>query len=404
MNLVPQNPRPVGASNGLRANAPKGFPNRGGAKQAPSVDLLGPLLRRKYIVILLALVGAGVGWFVFERTPATFQSTARLMIWSQAPPRLSNDDQRRLVPRISIEKYMNLLGSQLVLERAISKGELSMTSALATNSSPLQSLREALTIEDESAESLLVSVEGPDREELPKILNEVYAAFTQIIEEDQKQDGQESIDVIEALQERLQGEKNESEKRYLELLAQLGVAIRDQAGTIVNPFAGPMNRLEEQIQTERTKLDDVVSRITALNAALESGNIISLRVTALEGQKYVGLESRPLQSVTSQQSRVNHAGFEINRLATQRIGSLESQLDTIRLRLLDLDIQKTELEVRYGARHQAMIQLERQTNQWQAEADRVRGLIKEVQDEWAAEYEANSEEEDTGLDLSLIHI
>ena len=398
MNLVPQNPRPVGASNGLRANAPNGFPNRGGAKPAASVDLLGPLLRRKYIVILLALIGAGVGWFVFERTPATFQSSARLMIWSQAPPRLSNEDQRRLVPQISIEKYMNLLGSQLVLDQAISKGELSMTSALATSDSPLQSLREILTIKDESAESLLVSVEGPDREELPKILNEVYTAFTSIIEADQKQDGQESIELIDALQRRLQDEKDVAERRYLELLNQLGVAKRDSNGSIVNPHAAQMNRLEEQIQSEQAELDDVVSRINALNTAIQSENATALRVTALQGQQYMGLDSRPLPSVTSQQSRLNHAGFEFSRMTTQRINSLEGQLDTIRLRLLDLDIQKTELELRYGPRYQAMIQLERQTDQWQAEADRIREKIKEVQDEWTAEYQANSDEENSGLD------
>ena len=59
---------------------------------AQNVDIIGPLLRRKYVVILFAIIGTGVGYLAFQQAEPVYESEARLMIWSQAPPTIVGEE------------------------------------------------------------------------------------------------------------------------------------------------------------------------------------------------------------------------------------------------------------------------------------------------------------------------
>ena len=74
MRMAPSNPSFVHSSN------------------AQNVDIIGPLLRRKYVVVLFAIIGTGIGYLAFQQAEPLYQSRARLMIWSQAPPTMVGEE------------------------------------------------------------------------------------------------------------------------------------------------------------------------------------------------------------------------------------------------------------------------------------------------------------------------
>ena len=66
---------------------PAGNGSAGARRQPPQLtDLWGPLQRRKYLVALMCLFGAGLGYLHFSKGPKSFLSVTRLLITTKAPP------------------------------------------------------------------------------------------------------------------------------------------------------------------------------------------------------------------------------------------------------------------------------------------------------------------------------
>lgn len=94
----------------------------GDESEPPAIDFLGPILRRKSIIVLFCLVGAGIGYLLYKQEKPTYQSALRLMVWTQAPPSIVKGDL--MVQGVSLAKQTNLIKSQLVLASAIERGNL----------------------------------------------------------------------------------------------------------------------------------------------------------------------------------------------------------------------------------------------------------------------------------------
>ena len=83
------NGRSQPAANGVgqwNSGAPLGGP---GLHLQPGFDIWGPLHRRKYLIALFCLIGAGLGYLNSVKTPKTYTSALRLMITTQARMALS---------------------------------------------------------------------------------------------------------------------------------------------------------------------------------------------------------------------------------------------------------------------------------------------------------------------------
>ncbi|MCP4952889.1 MAG: hypothetical protein GY922_13695, partial [Proteobacteria bacterium] len=206
MNLIAQTEQPTGAGpiaqrSAMRMGPPQQSPGQLFTGGAQNFDILGPLLRRKYVVILFAIIGTGIGYLAFQQAQPLYQSSARLMIWSQAPPTMVGEETFKQT--ISMEKYAGLFGSQAVLGRAIEDADLHKTDALALSGRlAVNLLQESLMIEadEEGTDTLNISLIGPNAEELPGILNNVFNAFVKEIDENTKAAGDESVELITKLQ------------------------------------------------------------------------------------------------------------------------------------------------------------------------------------------------------------
>ena len=177
--------------------------------------------------------------------------------------------------------------------RAIEDADLHKTDTLALSGvRAVNVLQKSLMIyaDDKGTDTLNISLVGPNAEELPGILNNVFNAFVKEIDENTKAAGDESVELITKLQRRMLDEKDIAEKRHLELLNSMGVTSRDEQGEVTNPHVEKLNQLRLLDQGYHTELRNILARLELLKKAQAAGDFKALRVVAYTGRDYVGME------------------------------------------------------------------------------------------------------------------
>ena len=174
-------------------------------RPVPSIDFYGALWRRKSVIVLLSLLGAGIASLLYTQATPVYASVLRLMLFIQAPPSVINGE---VIPQtVALEKQRVLLSGQTVLSEAMKRGQLEKLPTFVGSESPLSDLRRMLTIapvgKDLSSDALEIVCEGRVKEDLQGILNQVVASYISAIEKDSEISGRESVELIERLQKSL---------------------------------------------------------------------------------------------------------------------------------------------------------------------------------------------------------
>ena len=201
----------------------------------PSLDFYGALYRRKFIVILLSLFGAGIGYLFYSNAVPMYASSLRLMIWVQSPPTIVNGEV--ISQSVSIPKQQNLIASQMVLGNAAKHGGMDQLKSFQGSPNIPSTLKSMLKIVavDKNADALDLTTTGTVAEELPTILEEIVTAYISIIEEDTVTSGKESVALIERLQQKLEEDQRQDHTKYYKLLKELNLSSENEAGKWVSP-------------------------------------------------------------------------------------------------------------------------------------------------------------------------
>jgi len=339
-----------------KPNPQAGFDDLGGGYKAmspqggnddnalPSLDVYGALWRRKSVVVLLAIVGAGIAALLFSQATPTYASVLRLMLFMQAPPSVINGE---VIPQqVALEKQRYLLTSQPVLTSAIQNGQLDKLPTFAGSDGPLGQLRAMLKVapvgKDLSSDSLEVRCEGGNKEDLPGILNQVVNSYVATIGKDSEASGQESVELIERLQQSLVEDQQEAQSRYYKILKELNLSAENDKGRWVNPYVAEIDKLrlqrDESIQEFRRSdqlLEEVRIAVDPDNKREEL-----LKLAIVEAKKYFnvnGKDASDLDPLTIEDR--------------QRLVRYEQRLEAITTEVVTLEAEKEETAKRYGARH-----------------------------------------------------
>ena len=323
---------------------------------APQQDLLAPLMRRKYVIVLFAIVGASLGYLAFQNATPMYQSTTRLMIWAQSPPIALGEES--IPQQISLAKYENLLGSRVVLGRAVEDANLQSTETVAVGgNAAVDKLRSLIAISSSADDrntddSIALTMRGPAPEELPGIIKNITDSFIKEIEGNTKEAGSESLELIKKLEQRLLDEKQVKEKRYLELLREMGVVERDESGAVVNPLASQLSEEEGRLFQAENSLRDISNRITQLKIAMESKNPEAIRICAIEGRDFLNIESKAgILLGGSSRSRADRVYATAEQQKLRRISVLEAESMALETRLLDLASRIDQTSSKLGRQH-----------------------------------------------------
>lgn len=317
----------------------------------PSLDFYGAIYRRKFIVILLSLVGAGIGYLFFSSAIPVYASSLRLMIWVQSPPTIVNGEV--ISQSVSISKQQNLIASQMVLGNAAKNGGMDQFKSFQGSPHIPTALRSMLKIVpiDKNADALELTMTGTVAEDLPPILEHIVAAYIGIIEEDTVASGKESVALIERLQQKLEEDQKQDYTKYYKILKQLNLSSENESGKWVNPNLADITRLKQERDDLVKKTEDSDQKIRTLRSAFAPENNDAnpmKRLMIIEAKKVLGLPDERLADGLEYLSVDERSTY--SRLQS-RLGMLEEKIFTY-------DIELEDLLPKFGPNHQAVASIQ----------------------------------------------
>ncbi len=335
------------------------------AMEAPPVDLWGAILRRKFIVILAAIVGAGLGYLHYVKTPEVFRSELKLSVISKTPPKMFNGET--LTQQFSLPFHRNLMVSELVLNRAIEKGDLLKTALLRDAPSPIDRLRQSISVQqiDKSDNLMLLSATGPDRSELPKILEYMVEAYSSFVMDDNRSMGQETVELLEVFQQQFVEERDRDELRLLELSRTLAASETDESGKAINPFASQVKKYLEEQNENKQQLQEVVECMAMALDAVKSGDETELRLVASEARRRFGL--------AFDDSRKNNEATKRMEALSNEINGVDKEIERNRQQVMELNFRKQDLLTAYGTGHSDVKALADRVAYFKSEIKRLEG-------------------------------
>ena len=333
-----------------------------------SLDLYGALMRRKFLVVLLAIVGALLGYLFYLKAPVVYSSQLRMMIWSKAPPKII--DGESLLRSTTAPKHENLIMSEIVLEDAINNGKLDTLQMFADSASTFGALKGSLDIDSESGDqdTIVLTCYGPVAEELPIVLSQVVHAYEQILHRDSQDVGNDLKDLFQKYQDKTVGELEKDQERYLELAKKHGLTTRLQDGDFVNPYVEPLLDAKKQRDHLMREYSNTRLKLASREAIINAGDESQRAVLAIEAQQFLG----SAYTIDQPTSRGN------SERSTMLMSSYNQQLVSLRSALFQLETRRQELMQVHGPGSPRVKTLTESINKWSKELQRLEAAQDEL--------------------------
>lgn len=375
--IPPAKPTSVSVPRPVTYDMPNSFDRPGGQSnpQNKGIDIWGAIQRRKFLVLLLACIGWGIGYIQYTNTPKTFASSTKLMVSTQAPPELIDGNVR--VAKNSNQKYANLIKSDVVLGNAVENGNFQQLKSFAGSGNPVGQLKGGmLRVVPDASEAIVIRVEGPVAEDLPIILAQVVKSFTELIEEDSQDVSQQTVALIESLASQLSNQKDGAHEEKEKIGRRLGMKVFDQSGRAINPYEQQVADLEEREKNLLAARWDVSSRIKSMTDALkvddETGkpDPIQFKVLGLEAREYLNVNAFT-QSVSAGSGQV--------ATVQDNLRELEVRAREIQTRIDELRFDVSEKSQKFGSGHSSIISLNRRINFYTDQLREIQGEARQIE-------------------------
>ncbi len=373
--------------------------------EAPPIDFLGPLMRRKSIVILFAIIGSAIGYLLYRQELPTYQSSLRLMIWKKTPPSTIVGD--RIEQGVSLPKEQTLISSQEVIDSAIERGKLNELETFRNNPAPFYALKKMMSVKavSNSTDTLELSCKGPIAEDLPGILSSVVDSYQRSLNDDRVNSAQDSITLIEKLHQQLVVDKEDAKKRYYFLMEKLNLSADADTAELKNPYLQKLEGLVHQRNERKAMLSRVDELLNGLQAAFKVEGPAKKEIMqslTIEAEKYLNMGYAHGGVSSSTTNTVNRYG---------QIAKIENRIDSIKTDIESMDLEKRLLSRQYGDNHPSVVKKQMQLENLRTLRDSLQGEWVKLQEEMATDTSKEKEEEaksaqnvNTGINESSIRV
>ena len=372
-NGSPQQPHPpnqISVSTGTLGQLSESANRQNG----PSFDVLGALLRRKFVILLLAVLGTLFGWLHHAKQPDVYSSWLKLMVWTKSPPITLDGD--RVIKSVSLNKQQNLISSEMVLSKALELNHLKSLPTL-NGTAGVAELKKMLTVSTvvKADDTLVLTCDGPEAEDLPKILNAIVSAYKSILKNNSRSEKESAEDLVEKLRDEIDHNKNIAQKRYLELIQKVGdVGPATDSGEFTNPHAIQLLQLKTELSKSRRSYKDILSRINTIHSSLYANDADRKKILSIEARKFLGLAD----ITDSSESQIRQVESSIHVSNTQRIYALEQ-------RISEMQLEERRLSRIFGPAHRSLEHARTQINFWRGKLAEAKLEQKEYTEEMPAE-------------------
>ena len=350
-------------------------------------DFLGLLQRRKYLIALFCLIGAGLGYLNYVKSPKTYSSNIRMLISTQAPPSIVNGNIV-VNQKNSIPNHTSLLVSELVLSSAVEEGRLDSLDTFSLTGNPVGQLKNMIRVVPEKGDTFRITCAGSEPKELPGILNQIVESYRRIIVDDSQTVSEKTVELIEKLAGKLSDEKDELIVDRMELWKELDISSINEGGGVINPHSRKLTELRSYKDELELSLADIRLRSKQLVSSLqpdegsEAVNPLQIKVAAMEAKEYLKVSGVNLSAVNSNKAA---EGTERQWQALQqRAWDIEAAISELRAQLSD------RLAV-VGSGHGDILALKKRVKYRQRELAKVVKEMEQIQESSLAANENNSQ-------------
>ncbi|MEM7476844.1 MAG: hypothetical protein AAF483_17815, partial [Planctomycetota bacterium] len=256
------------------------------------------LLRHRWLILCLVVLLTPLGYLVFLKLPPEYASEAKLLIWTQAPPAVGEQEVVSTTEKVG--KHLHLLGSELVMQIALEDEALRSMPSLKNEQDPVKELRSMISVEAarDASDTLLISARGEHPDDLPVIIGTVVDSYKKILAEDTAAYRQESTQLMEKLQERFSEDTEAKKQQFYELRQKLQVSETPEGGYFENPYKALKASLTAQVRQISPEYRDLQDRVLGL-PNLRTVSKQQLRVAAIEAKSFLQLSDQTPDSTVA---------------------------------------------------------------------------------------------------------
>ena len=354
----------------------------------PAFDFWGLLQRRKYLIALFCLIGAGLGYLNYVKSPKTYSSNIRMLISTQAPPSIVNGNIL-LNQNNSLPNHTSLLISELVLSSAVEEGNLDRLNTFSMTGNPVGLLKNMIRVVPEKGDTFRITCAGTEPEELPGILNQVVESYRRIIVDDSQTVSEKTVELIEKLAGKLSDEKDDLVDNRMKLWRELDISSIDESGGVINPHSRKLVELRSYKDETELSLADIRLRSSELISSLKADgesdvvNPLQIKVAAMEAKEFLKVNGTSLAGAKSASTKAAEGSERQWQALQQRAWDIESSIVDLRAQLVDRSAV-------VGSGHGDILSLKKRIKFRQRELSKVATEMETVQNSSLAAQEDES--------------
>lgn len=309
------------------------------------LSILGVLWRQKWIILLLTVVGAGLGYLSFIRRTPVYQSTATMLIVKKDTKLPGQEADGRSAYDNTISLHNLLLRSPKIVAKALEKQTLKNRSSLRDEADPAGTIISGLGVDCKAAGAasvLMLTYTGSDPQDCATILKAIVAAYQEFLGETYQTFSEETVQLIGQAKDVLLKQLSEREEVYRQFRQEAPLLWKGATGGNLHEA-----RLAE-IETRRSGLiveaAQTKSRIEGIQAAMKKGgNREALLLLVNQGAAIHAKSGRTADDPVFSQLLEEQIALEEYGKDHPKVKALKKRTELIRNHSLSAPLDKAEL-------------------------------------------------------------
>ncbi|GIW96910.1 MAG: capsular polysaccharide biosynthesis protein [Pirellulaceae bacterium] len=314
-------------------------------------DIVKVLWRWKWLPIIGALIGTGLGYLYYTKQPTEYIAHALVQVVDALPPTPIQAYDPKEVANISRADESRVIRSQTVLRMAVERGNLTEQPALRGKTvdqivGNLMSTKDLVVqpaAKDSNTTLIEISYVSHDADLAAAVVNAIVDGYSDYLTEEYRTVGNEVYDLLNRAEANLNASYEELKKRNDQFKEQAKdiLWIGDQAS---DPYAASYRAVQERLTALKMEKTQLQSYLSQADAAIRAGRPAEQILLLLAAKS----ESNVVDSLFTNPVRQN-ADKTLKTAAETESERLERQ------QLFPLIIREQELLDQFGEAHPALV-------------------------------------------------
>jgi capsular exopolysaccharide synthesis family protein len=281
---------------------------------ASTGDFIAVLLRRKWVVVLIAGIGAGLGYLWYNKSAPVYRSVAQVEVSFKETRMPTRDEQIRngesVVSSDLLATATVVVQSPVIIEKAVKQHNLSSLRSFASADiqgvigavkSGLLVTRGGDSLNTETANVLNISFRGPQPDDCQAVVSAILDAYETSLNEKMGDKRDETLQLIANASEHLTKQVSEKEADYRKWRMDVSPLLYTlNKGT--SPHAMRLTSIESELMKVQTQSTELRARVQTIEQAIKENVVFdAIRLMIDRAGQHEGGNRAGTTSIVEQQ-------------------------------------------------------------------------------------------------------